>query len=154
MAEHPARRMLGERPLPSDPTTAVVTPPPPGSDYGTSGKADAVGRPRIASPTQDSLPPGPLRETRPACLARGRIRVSFSPRFALPARLETAMEPPPPGSRGPTSERAALHEPRTDSETSGERGRGAFFTRWKEEAAALHAHTLIRAVWKARKRRP
>lgn len=73
MAEHPARRMLGERPLPSDPTTAVVTPPPPGSDYGTSGKADAVGRPRIASPTEDSLPPGPLRETRPpACLLGAR----------------------------------------------------------------------------------
>lgn len=132
MAEHPARRMLGERPLPSDPTTAVVTPPPPpGSGYGTSGKADAGGWPKNCFPDRRFAPVGAPVGNEASCLpvsrAAGRIRVSFSPSFVLPERLETAVEPPPPGSRGPTSERAALHEPRTDSETSGERGRGDFF---------------------------
>lgn len=58
MAEHPARRMLGERPLPSDPTTAVVTPLPPGSGCGTSGKADAVGWPKNCFPDRRLSPVG------------------------------------------------------------------------------------------------
>lgn len=73
MAEHPARRMLGERPLPSDPTTAVVTPPPPGSGYGTSGKADAVGWLKNCFPDRRLSPVGALVGNEPpVCLFRAR----------------------------------------------------------------------------------
>lgn len=48
MAEYPARRMLGEQPLPSDPAAAAVTPPP----FGPAGSAEGRGQP---------LPHGPAR---------------------------------------------------------------------------------------------
>lgn len=48
MAEYPARRMLGEQPLPSDPAAAAVTPPP----LGPAGSAEGRGQP---------LPRGPAR---------------------------------------------------------------------------------------------
>lgn len=57
MAEHPARRMLGERPLPSDPAAA------------------AQQQPRRAGKREAGLAPPPRRARPPGCRSRRRTQV-------------------------------------------------------------------------------